>query len=152
MISCIRNTLKLLILITVYSTSATAEAPQYKIYLTKKTQHDQPSMEEQAATVFDCTDRIYIVVEALGLETKNYNLTVNWINPVGAQQEKTDYKFHAQPFTRVWAWLQLSGPPGAVIGQVFDPAFGMEEFIGEWSANVSINRDSVKKLAFTVVC
>lgn len=129
------------------------ENPQYKIYLTKRVEEDnQPAMEDTADTVFDCTDRIYLVVEALGLATKKYDLTVKWLNPTGAQQEKTDYAFDAMPFTRIWAWLQLSGPPGAVIGQVFDPTFGMDEFIGEWTAEVSVDRKRVRKANFTVVC
>lgn len=140
------------LLVSGYAGAETKTTPQYKIYLTNKVVNDQPRMEDQASTAFDCTDRIYIVVEALGLESQKYDLTVSWVNPVGDQQEKTDYRFKAQPFTRVWAWLQLSGPPGAVIGQVFDPTFGMEDFIGDWSAKVSIDGKSVEKVPFTVVC
>ena len=127
-----------------------AEGPQYRIFLTNKVEYNQPTQE--AMEKFDCTDRIYLVVEALGLAQKSHNLTVQWLNPVGDQQEKTDYEFNAQPFTRVWAWLQLSGPPGAVIGQVFDPSFGMEDFIGTWNAKVLINRRKVEEIDFTVLC
>ena len=134
------------------ATSVAGDEPNYKIYLTNKVEDNQPAMEDQAATTFDCTDRIYIVVEALGLSGKSHKLTVKWLNPVGDQQERTDYSFDTMSFVRVWAWLQLNGPPGAVIGQVFDPTFGMEEFIGEWSAHVAIDKKTVKKLKFIVVC
>ena len=127
-----------------------ADEPQYRIFLTNKVEDKQPT--QQASEVFDCTDRIYLVVEALGLSQTKHGLTVGWFNPLGDQQEKTDYDFEAQPFTRVWAWLQLSGPPGAVIGQVFDPSFGMEDFIGEWKAKVAIDRKSVETLTFNVLC
>ena len=126
--------------------------PGYKIYLTNKVENDQPGMDDQSSWVFDCTDRIYLVVEALNLAQKEHKLTVKWLNPVGDQQEKTDYNFDAVPFTRIWAWLQLNGPPGAVIGQVFDPTFGMEEFIGEWIAHVAVDKKTIKKLKFVVVC
>jgi hypothetical protein len=128
------------------------DQPHYKVYLTKKVENDQPLMEDKAETTFDCTDRIYLVVEALGLTSESYKLTVKWLNPVNKQQEKTGYTFDAFPFTRIWAWLQLSGPPGAVIGQVFDPTFGMEEFIGDWNAVVSIDKKKIKSAKFTVVC
>jgi len=128
------------------------DSPVYNIYLTNKVENDQPEMDDQSDRVFDCTDRIYLVVEALNLPQKKHKLTVKWLNPVGNQQEKTDYNFDAAPFTRIWAWLQLNGPPGAVIGQVFDPTFGMEEFIGEWSAQVAIDKKKVEKLKFIVVC
>ena len=133
-------------------TSLAEDEPSYKIYLTNKVVDNQPAMEDQAETTFDCTDRIYIVVEALGLSGKSHKLTVKWLNPVGDQQERTEYPFDSVPFVRVWAWLQLNGPPGAVIGQVFDPTFGMEEFIGEWHAHVLIDKKTVKKLNFVVVC
>jgi hypothetical protein len=128
------------------------DSPGYKIYLTNKVENDQPGMDDQSNPVFDCTDRIYLVVEALNLSQEKHKLSVKWLNPVGKQQEKTDYEFDAVPFTRIWAWLQLNGPPGAVIGQVFDPTFGMEEFIGEWSAHVAVDQKTVEKLNFVVVC
>ena len=141
----------LILLIGIFFTRTyAAEEPQYNIILTSKVEDNQPT--QQASDIFDCTDRIYLVVEALGLTLEKHDLTVSWLNPLGKQQEKTDYKFDAQPFTRVWAWLQLSGPPGAVIGQVFDPSFGMEDFIGEWRAKVAIDRKSVETLKFNVLC
>ena len=126
------------------------QPPSYDIYLTRYAENGIPSRE--AHTDFDCSDRIYLVVEANNLTTEEHDLQVRWFNPVGDQQERTDYSFQAYPFTRIWAWLQLSGPPGAVIGQVFDPAFGMEEFIGEWQTKITIDKKKIDDVEFNVLC
>ena len=103
-------------------------------------------------TAFDCSDRIYTVVEAQGLALGKHELKVSWVDPAGIQKELTRYEFDAYPFTRIWAWLQLNPPTGAIIGQVFDPSFGMEEFIGQWTAKVSIDDKLVKQHEFEVLC
>ena len=140
-----------LFLVTVFNTVTLAEDKvKYNIYLTRQVEHQQPT--RKATTEFNCTDRIYVVVEAQGLASKKHQLLVQWVNPVGEQQERTKYEFNAHPFTRIWAWLQLSGPPGAVIGQVFDPAFGMEDFIGKWHSKISINNEKIEDLEFNVLC
>ena len=126
------------------------DSPQFKTYVTRQVIDNEPSME--ADTIFDCSDRIYVVLEALQLPIKKSDLMVRWFNPTGDQQERTDFQFMAQPFTRVWAWLQLNGPPGAVIGQVFDPSFGMEDFIGDWEAQVFLDKEIIDKISFQVVC
>ena len=126
------------------------ESPQIKTYVTRHVIDNEPSMEPD--TVFDCSDRIYVVLEALRLPEQKTDLMVKWFNPTGEQQERTDFQFTAQAFTRVWAWLQLNGPPGAVIGQVFDPSFGMEDFIGQWEAQVFLDKEIVNKISFQVVC
>jgi len=77
---------------------------------------------------------------------------VKWINPDDEQQELTRYKFNATKWSRNWAWLQLNGPTGAVLGQVFDPSFGMEEFIGTWHAEISMDNEKIQNLEFHVLC
>ncbi len=140
------------ILSTLYSvTSFSAdESVSFRTYLTNEVINDQPG--QSTVTEFGCTDRIYLVVEAAGLSEQKHELTVKWFNPVDDQQELTNYGFDAFSYTRVWAWLQLSGPPGAVLGQMFDPSFGMEEFIGEWHAKVLIDKSEISNLGFNVLC
>ena len=146
-----RHVLALLLSQHILGTGAFAEdAAQIKTYVTRQVVDNEPAMEPD--TVFDCSDRIYVVVEALRLPEKKTDLMVRWFNPTGDQQERTDFQFMAQPFTRVWAWLQLNGPPGAVIGQVFDPSFGMEDFIGDWEAQVFLDNEIIDKISFQVVC
>ena len=146
-----RKKLALLLSLLILGIGAFAEdSPQIKAYVTRQVIDNEPAMEPD--TVFDCTDRIYVVLEALRLTEKKTDLMVRWFNPTGDQQERTDFQFMAQPFTRVWAWLQLNGPPGAVIGQVFDPSFGMEDFIGDWEAQVFLDNEIIDKISFQVVC
>ena len=121
-----------------------------EVYTTNLEKDGQPI--HQQLTEFDCSDRIYTVLEAQGLDSGKHKLKVSWIDPSGTQKELTRYEFDAYAFTRVWAWLQLSPPTSAIIGQVFDPSFGMEEFIGQWTAKVSIDGKLVKQHEFEVLC
>ncbi len=125
---------------------------RYEIYLTNHVISTQPT--STAVTQFDCSDRIFVVVEATGLAQAEHELTVEWINPADERLELTNFDFHAHPSTpsRVWAWLQLHGPTGAVIGQIFDPSFGMEDFIGEWHARVLIDQEQIGAPVFNVLC
>ena len=129
---------------------APATEPAYTTYLTRKVIHNEPDTQPEA--VFDCQDRIYAVLEAFHLPPQPVKLTVRWFNPSGEQQERTDFPFQGQPFNRVWAWLQLHGPTGAAIGQMFNPSFGMEEFIGDWEVRLFLDQQSVGKIPFQVVC
>lgn len=122
----------------------------YKVYVTNQVIADQPT--NKPVSNFDCADRIYLVIEATGLSQGKHELEVKWFNPVGEQQEITRYEFDGYPFSRVWAWLQLNGPPGAVIGQVFDPSFGMENFIGEWRAEAAVSKNKMDITKFNVLC
>ena len=124
--------------------------PNYSIYLTNKTKNDQPVLDK--VTVFDCSDRVYVVVEVFNLSTEMHKLEVNWINPQGERQERTRFEFKGGAFSRSWAWLQLHGSTGAAIGQIFDPSFGMENFIGNWTAEVLINKKPIQKVQFQVLC
>ena len=131
-------------------TTYAAEPATYRTYLTNKTINSQP--DHLPVTEFSCSDRIYLVVESTGLSKEMHVLVVKWINPDHEQQELTRYKFKGIPFSRNWAWLQLNGPTGAVLGQVFDPSFGMENFIGTWQAEVSMDNETVQNLEFFVIC
>lgn len=133
-----------------WASSHAADEVSYKSYLTNQVTNNQPILTGN--TEFDCSDQIFLVVEVAGLPRVQHNLKVKWMNPLNKQQELTDYDFEALPFTRVWAWIQLHGPTGAVIGQVFDPSSGMEDFIGTWHAKVSINKDKIADLEFHVLC
>ncbi len=127
-----------------------AQTVGYDIYLTSKEVNNQPGEERQ--TEFDCTDRIFVVVIAAGLSLEKHELKVRWLDPTGEQKELTRYQFDGLSVTKIWAWLQLNGPTGAIIGQMFDPSFGMEEFIGDWHAEVYIDNKKVSLQPFRVLC
>ena len=134
-----------------FSCSATADqSVGYNIFLTNQENNNQPL--DEPMTQFDCSDRIFLVVIVAGLEQENHELKVRWLGPGGDQRELTRYEFLALPVTKIWAWLQLHGPTGAIVGQMFDPSFGMEEFIGQWTAEVFIDGEKVSLQQFQVLC
>ena len=132
------------------SDSQSIQLPTYEFYLTNKAENNMPSREKM--TAFDCSDRVHLVMEAFNLEPGNHRLEVLWFNPQGKRQEVTRFNFNGAAYSRVWAWLQLHGSTGAAIGQIFDPSFGMEDFIGNWTAKVSINQTPIESVEFHVIC
>lgn len=118
----------------------------YLVHLTSKFKDGQPDAEPM--TRFDCSDRIYLLVTAVGLSKGKHELKALWIDPFGKQKEVTRYQFDGLPVTQVWAWLQLHGPTGTIIGQMFDPSFGMEEFIGEWKIEAFIDNEPISEKNF----
>ena len=126
-------------------------APSYTAYLTGDAFEDVPNASEQDS--FDCSQKVYLVVEMSGLEGDEHLLQVKWFDPRNKLEENTRYNFHyIGDGTRIWAWLRLSGPPGAAIGRVFDPSFGMGSFIGKWRAEVSVDDKHISTLKFEVLC
>jgi len=130
--------------------ASSSDNAEYRLYLTNRVENNQPT--SAPSDRFDCADRIYLVVEATDLAPEKHELTDRWLDPAGDRKELTHYQFNGFPSTRVWAWLQLHGPTSAVIGQIFDPSFGMEDFIGRWVADVSVNKKRIGKLEFDVLC
>lgn len=122
----------------------------YNIFLTSKEDNNQPL--DEPMTQFDCSDRIFVVVIVAGLAQEDHELKVRWMGPGGDQRELTRYTFQGLPVTKIWAWLQLHGPTGAIVGQMFDPSFGMEEFIGQWNAEIYIDGKQVSLQQFQVLC
>ena len=105
---------------------------------------------------FECSDTIYAVIEVTAPERQQASehlLVVNWFNPNGKLEQRTRFEFNSYgKGTRVWAWLRLSGSTGAAIGQMFDPSFGMSEFIGTWRAEFIIDDDKLANHHFEVLC
>lgn len=122
----------------------------YNIFLTNKAENNQPL--DEPINEFDCSDRIFVVIFAAGLEKGSHDLKVRWLDPIGNPREVTRFPFEAVPVTKIWAWLQLDGGTAAMVGQMFDPSFGMEEFIGDWSADVYIDEEKVSEQKFRVLC
>ena len=132
------------------SLSLAQQSPGYNIYLTNELVDNRPAAEPM--TRFDCSDRIHLVLTAVGLSLESHELKVRWLDPQGNQKELTRYKFTGIAITQVWAWLQLHGPTSAIVRQMFDPSYGMEQFIGEWVAEVYIDGKQVASPAFRVLC
>ena len=146
--------LALALLLTGTSALAAQSAPSFKSYLTLAASKGRPGVKP--LDHFECSDTIYAVVEVTAPERQKpseHLLIVNWFNPEGRLQERTRVEFSSYgKGTRVWAWLRLSGSTGAAIGQMFDPSFGMSEFIGTWRAEFIIDDDELAEHHFEVLC
>lgn len=129
--------------------------PTFRAYLTtSQASSNRPTTIAQEH--FECSDTIYVVLEVTAPERQqasDHLLIVNWLNPADKLQEKTRVEFKSYgKGTRVWAWLRLSGSSGASIGQMFDPSFGMSEFIGKWRAEINIDKKRFDTIRFDVLC
>ena len=138
------------------STPAAADDvyPTFEVYLTSEASNNRPGSKAQSQ--FECADKIYAVVtvtEPVHQAKSEHLLIVNWLNPGDRLEQKTRYPFHSYgKGTKVWAWLKLSGSTGSSIGQIFDPAFGMDKFIGQWRAEFIIDDKKITTLPFDVLC
>lgn len=105
---------------------------------------------------FDCSDMVYAVIKSgdtLNHAATQHELVVNWFNPANKLEQNTHYGFTAiGKDTFIWAWLRLSAPAGAAFGRIFDPAFGMGEFIGKWRVEILIDDDKIATHHFNVLC
>ncbi len=141
-------------LLTGSAALAEQTSPSFTSYLALAASKNRPGIEPQEH--FECSDTIFAVVEVTApvrQQPSEHLLIVNWFNPEGRLQERTRVEFTAYgKGTRVWAWLRLSGSTGAAIGQMFDPSFGMSEFIGTWRAEFTIDDRELATHKFEVLC
>ena len=135
--------------------AAAGTRPRFEVAVTDVAQHGVPVLPDKPRASLDCYRRIYIVVTAYDLPVGRHVLQVIWINPQGGHQERTRYVFYAGgKRDRVWAWLKLKRPAAGIMDRVFlgNRASGMEEFIGEWTARVRVDRRTVAKPRFKIIC
>lgn len=139
------------VIVAVASAAANAAPALHQLYFTAAAMDGVPSTT--AANEFDCSERVYAVVELAGLSATDHRLETIWIDPRGRRREHTHYRFKAfESSARLWAWLELHRPAGATIGSLFDPALGMENFIGEWRVKVLIDGHRTGAGGFRVLC
>ena len=121
------------------------------IYFSVADQFDAPLSEPQ--TNFDCTQKIFTVIELSEFPHGRHDLSVIWRDPSEKAREKTEYPFTVRSSqTRLWAWLSLSRAAGAGMLQWIDPAAGLEEFIGIWKVEVKVNGKIIDSKEFEVSC
>lgn len=102
---------------------------------------------------FDCSDKIYTVVELGKFPKGKHQVSVRWIDPHDETRENTRYQFHVHgEQTRIWAWLSLSRGVGAGMLQWIDPSAGLEDFIGPWTVHVMIDGKRLGGGKFEVSC
>ena len=129
-------------------------SPTFETYLTAHAKDNRPGSISQ--NEFECADKIYAVVKVTAPDRQKASehlLIVNWLNPENHLEQKTRLNFKSYGRgTQVWAWLKLSGSTGASIGQIFDPSYGMDEFIGKWRAEIIIDDKKIATHPFDVLC
>ena len=127
--------------------------PQIRIYHTHSNQHQAPLTEPSKE--FACTDKIFTVLELNHYPNGKYQLSIQWIDPNDRVRETSRYPFNItkqnKP-TKLWTWLSLSRAQGAGILAAFNPAAGLEEFIGKWRSEVRINNTLIGSADFMVLC
>ena len=129
----------------------TQPSPTHLVYNTLVDDIGFPS--KQVKQSFDCSDKIYTVVELQNHALGKHELSIKWIDPVGELREHTKYPFHVvKQDTRLWAWLNLYRATGAGLLQWIDPAAGLEEFIGAWTIEVRVDNKRLTKQSFEVIC
>jgi hypothetical protein len=114
----------------------------------------QTPADEQRRS-FDCSEKVFAVVEADALRAGPHRVQVLWYNPRGRKQEHTDFEVQALGgHNRFWAWLSLHRPAGGMLDRVLlnDRASGMEDFLGRWEARVYVDGDLLDNGTFEVYC
>ena len=126
-------------------------AAQHSIYFSLADKFGAPTKER--FTQFDCSDKIFTVVELNEFAKGKHQVAVRWIDPHDTTRENTRYPFnvHHQE-TRIWAWLSLSRGVGAGMMQWIDPSAGMEDFIGPWTVEVLVDGKKIGGGNFEVSC
>jgi len=141
-----------IVIITVTGITVKAEAKvTHKVYLTAKENNGIPDTTPQ--TEFRCSDKIYTIIEVSGLSKSKHQLEAVWTDPNGKKREHTKVPLYvSQDSARTWVWLSLHRPLGATVVTAFDPAYGMEEFIGDWNVSIYIDNKQLDNKQFSVLC
>lgn len=122
-----------------------------KVYFSLGDKYELPLKEEKLN--FDCSDKIFTVVELNHLPKTKYDISIVWKDPSNIERERTEFPFTvARAETRLWSWLSLSPANGAAMIQWVNPAAGLEEFIGPWTVEVRINNKKISTKHFEVIC
>ena len=126
---------------------------KHLVYFTLGDEHNAPKKQDESQEIFDCSDKIYTVVELTGFPKGKHQISVLWSDPAQTVREHTKYDFRVrEEDTRLWAWLSLSRGTGAGMLQWINPAAGMEDFIGIWEIEVKIDGKTLQKENFEVSC
>ncbi len=101
---------------------------------------------------FGCNDKIYAVIDLTDLSDGSHQLQVDWTDPTGKTREHIDHPFPSGNTSRITVWLQLHPPKGAALFSFFNPAMGMDDFIGTWQVEITLDGDNRLNQSFEVLC
>lgn len=137
-----------LLLLGSFSTSKAD--PSIDVWLSAAVEEGWPV--ESVSNRFGCNDKIYAVIDLLGLEGGAHRLEADWTDPGGKIREHVDYPFNGAGGTRITIWLKLHPPKGSALFSFFNPAMGMEDFIGLWQLTLRVDDDTRLDTKFEVLC
>ena len=101
---------------------------------------------------FGCNDKIYAVIDLTDLSDGSHHLQVDWTDPTGKTREHIDHPLHSSGTSRITVWLQLHPPKGAALFSFFNPAMGMDDFIGTWQVEITLDNKTRLDQSFEVLC
>jgi hypothetical protein len=132
------------------SVSSSEANPNLSVWLGSTVQNGTPV--EKDTNRFGCNDKIYAVIDLLGLESGEHRLQADWTDPGGKIREHVDYPFNGAGGTRITIWLKLHPPKGSALFSFFSPALGMDDFIGLWQLTLRVDDDTRLDTQFEVLC
>ena len=132
------------------SFSASKADPSIGVWLSATVEKGWPV--ESGSNRFGCNDKIYAVIDLLGLEGGEHRLQADWTDPGGKIREHIDYPFNGAGATRITIWLKLHPPKGSALFSFFSPTLGMDDFIGLWQLAIRVDDDARLDTQFEVLC
>ncbi|MED5533265.1 MAG: hypothetical protein VX411_04070 [Pseudomonadota bacterium] len=124
--------------------------PSINVWLSAELENGLPV--ESNSNRFGCNDKIYAVIDLLELEGGAHRLQADWTDPGGKIREHVDYPFNGAGSTRITIWLKLHPPKGSALFSFFNPAMGMDDFIGLWKLAIRVDDDTRFNTEFEVLC
>ena len=125
-------------------------APSINTWLSATVEDDIPVQTDTDR--FGCNDKIFAVIDLTDLSDGSHQLQVDWTDPTGKTREHIEHPFDSSGATRITVWLQLHPPKGAALFSFFNPAIGMDDFIGTWQVEITLDGDNRLNQSFEVLC
>jgi hypothetical protein len=138
-----------------------------QIFSTCQAQYNDDSLEVYSARIgggevestrtFDCSESIYVFVQANGPRDPRSTLEARWTNPEGEVVQSTERTFESLPGGGDYAWdgIDIQAGGNAIsntLGAMFDPAAGFEDAIGTWQVHVSVDGIPLQPVSLRVMC
>lgn len=130
--------------------ATSAQEDSEKVYVAGEAKKGFPDSSPKSS--FDCTERIYAVMESDQVADGRHKFHVLFFDPDGKERERVEYDFIAQGDVRIWGWLRLHRGTGGTLMSVFDASAGMEDMIGDWTAKFHIDGEFLEEQTFEVLC
>lgn len=107
---------------------------------------------------FSCTDSIYVFVETERAGQSIDVATIRWSDPAGqiVKTEKRNFIPIAGNSAYVWDGLEFSAGGSGLLSNIgmgfFDPSSGLEDVVGKWKVDITLDSGDEHALVFDVMC